>query len=237
MVLSVEKYPELAWQPKQLVAIGSSTGLLFTPGTEFLYSNTNFVLLTMIAKQASGKSLGQLLRAKVIEPLGLDDTTYKPGVKDIPSPFVSGYTIESGDGPRDATFTSPTIAFGAGAVVSTQRDVRRFFSSLIAGRLLPEPWLRKMQASTPQSFAAGDPYYGYGLGLEETIRDCGTTYGHAGGFPGYMSHTDVTPDARGSFTIYTNSSPKIGSTAPFPPEILANLEHAKDVLRCAIQAR
>jgi hypothetical protein len=47
----------------------------------------------------------------------------------------------------------------------------------------------------------------------------------------------VTPDARGSFTVYPNASPKIGSNAPFPGGITAAFEHAKDLLRCAIHGR
>jgi D-alanyl-D-alanine carboxypeptidase len=236
MVLSVERYPGLRWSPAQLVAIGSSSGLLFPPGRQFLYSNTNYALLTMIAERASGRSLGQLLRTRIFEPLGLRNTTYRPLVNWIPRPFVSGYTIESGGRPVDATRTSPTIAFGAGAIVSTQRDALRFFHFLIAGRLLPRPWLREMEDFTPQSLATEHGRYGYGLGLEET-KSCGTNYGHAGGFPGYLSLTEVTPDASGSFTVYTNASPKIGSSAPFPAKITAAFEHAKDVLRCAIHGR
>jgi hypothetical protein len=52
-----------------------------------------------------------------------------------------------------------------------------------------------------------------------------------------MSLTEVTPNASGSFTVYANTSPKIGSSAPFPPKIAAAFEHAKDVLRCAIHGR
>jgi D-alanyl-D-alanine carboxypeptidase len=183
MVLSVQQYPGLRWSAGQLVAIGSSTGLRFPPGRQFLYSNTNYALLTMIAERASGRSLGQLLRTRIFKPLGLRNTTYRPLVNGIPQPFASGYTIESGRQPVDETRTSPTIAFGAGGIVSTQRDVLRFFHSLIARRVLPRPWLREMEKFTPQSLATEAGRYGYGLGLELT-KSRGTNYWHAGGFPG-----------------------------------------------------
>lgn len=234
VVGSVQQYPDLRWTPGQLVAIGSSTGLMFAPGSDFLYSNTNYALLTLIAERAGGRSLGQLMRTKIFAPLGLRGTTYRPEVNGMRAPFVSGYTITEGSPPEDATFTSPTIAFGAGAVVSTQRDVRRFFRSLIAGKLLPRRWLALMEKPTPQSLASEpDGQYGYGLGIERT-QTCGTNYGHAGAFPGYESLTEVTPDARGSFTVSMNASLKIGSSAPFPPAISAAFKQAEDVLRCAM---
>jgi D-alanyl-D-alanine carboxypeptidase len=233
MVLSVQQYPKLRWEPGQLAAIGASAPLVFPPGTGFLYSNTNYALLTMIAEAASGRSLGQLLRSKIIQPLGLEETSYRPRVTRIKPPFISGYTIEQGEDPVDATRTSPTIAYGAGAIVSTQGDVRRFFEALINDELLPAKWMDRMMRPSPQSLA-DEPGYGYGYGLEQSTNPCGVDYGHSGGFPGYLSHTDVTADGTGSFTMITNASPKIGSTAPFPPEIMAAYNAAKATLRCAI---
>lgn len=93
-----------------------------------------------------------------------------------------------------------------------------------------------MEKPTAVSLATEDGQYGYGLGLERT-ETCGTNYGHVGVFPGYQSLTEVTSDASGSFTVYMNASPTIGSSAPFPAAINDAYKRAEDVLRCAMHRR
>ena len=51
--------------------IGIEDSPLFDPGTEFDYSNTNYVLLGLVLEQVTGKPIGELYRQRIIEPLGL----------------------------------------------------------------------------------------------------------------------------------------------------------------------
>jgi D-alanyl-D-alanine carboxypeptidase len=99
--------PFRVWEPEELVQIGIEDSPLFDPGTEFNYSNTNYVLLGLVLEQVTGKPIGELARERIIEPLDLKDTSF-PDTSDtsLPEPHAQGYTLQgqsSGEEPRDAT--------------------------------------------------------------------------------------------------------------------------------------
>ena len=63
--------PYQVWEPEQLVQIGLKDSPLFDPGTEWQYSNTNYILLGLVLEQVTDETIGQLYRERIIEPLGL----------------------------------------------------------------------------------------------------------------------------------------------------------------------
>jgi D-alanyl-D-alanine carboxypeptidase len=71
--------PYQVWKPEQLVQLSLKDSPLFDPGTEWHYSNTNTVLLGLVLEQVSGETIGQLYRERIIEPLGLQDTSFPNG--------------------------------------------------------------------------------------------------------------------------------------------------------------
>ena len=68
--------PQRIWTPKEVVQIGIEDSPAFDPGTEFQYSNTNTVLLGLVLEQVSGRPIGDLYREQIIEPLGLQETSF-----------------------------------------------------------------------------------------------------------------------------------------------------------------
>jgi D-alanyl-D-alanine carboxypeptidase len=56
--------PYKVWEPEELVQIGIKDSPLFDPGTEFNYSNTNYVLLGLVLEQVTGESIGELTRER-----------------------------------------------------------------------------------------------------------------------------------------------------------------------------
>jgi D-alanyl-D-alanine carboxypeptidase len=61
-------------RPRQLVAIATGHRPLFAPGTEFSYSNTNYILAGLLAERVTGQRLADQLEQRILQPLGLDDT-------------------------------------------------------------------------------------------------------------------------------------------------------------------
>src|SRR3954469_5482814 len=68
--------PYRVWEPEELAKIGIEYSPLFDPGTQFDYSNTNYVLLGLVLEQVTGKPIRELYRQRIIEPLGLKDTSF-----------------------------------------------------------------------------------------------------------------------------------------------------------------
>ena len=79
--------PQRVWTPEEVVQIGIEDSPAFDPGTEFQYSNTNTVLLGLVLQQATGRPIGDLYREQIIEPLGLQETSF-PELEDssLPAP-------------------------------------------------------------------------------------------------------------------------------------------------------
>ena len=86
--------PQRIWRPEELVRFGITDSPAFDPGTEFQYSNTNTVLLGIVLEQVSGKSIGDLYREGIIEPLGLQQTSFPNADPAFPDPHPQGYTLQ-----------------------------------------------------------------------------------------------------------------------------------------------
>lgn len=116
-----------AWyDPSQLSGAIAREPLQFAPGTRFAYSNTNYVLLGMIAQRISGELFEDFVNRHVNAPLHLHDTRYG----DQPAEAL-GYTWNGGAFVR-ATPSSPAYAFSAAAMTSNVPDLLRFFRTLRA---------------------------------------------------------------------------------------------------------
>jgi D-alanyl-D-alanine carboxypeptidase len=91
------------WTPEQLIAAGVRHDPLFAPGTDYAYSNTNYVALGLVAEKATGHTLGDLIQQRIAGPLHLRNTY-----------LVTGAGTGSGTGPGPGTDSkkSPVLAHG-----------------------------------------------------------------------------------------------------------------------------
>jgi CubicO group peptidase (beta-lactamase class C family) len=95
-------------------------GVNFPPGEEFLYSNTGYLLLGVIAQRVGGKSYPDLVREYILEPLGMKTTTFNDTFKRIVKNRALAYSpIESGF-ETDISFCG---GYGDGALLSTVGDL------------------------------------------------------------------------------------------------------------------
>jgi D-alanyl-D-alanine carboxypeptidase len=201
LVKRVVRNPTRAWTPQELIAIGTSHGPLFAPGTNSSYSNTGYQLLGLIVEAATGNTIGSELGRRIFEPLRLRDTTFDTQPR-IAGRHAHGYLRLGGPSLTDFTVLSPTIAGAGGAIVSTVDDVARFYRALLSGRLLRADLLGTMTTIDPAARRAG-----YGLGL---IRDaehypCAVAWGHDGDLPGYLTAANVSRGGRRQMVVIVNT--------------------------------
>jgi D-alanyl-D-alanine carboxypeptidase len=188
--------------PAQLVAMGTSFGSWFAPGTSSRYSNTNYTLAGLIIEKVTGSTLGDQFDQRIFKPLKLDSTSL-PATPEITGPHAHGYFVMGPDGATDVTNFSPSIAWAGGGIVSTTSDVTAFYRALLEGKLLP-PELMKQMMTTVVDDKVGTVY---GLGIEKKELSCGSTWGHQGNFPGYMMESFSSVDAKKQFTGAYNLDP------------------------------
>jgi D-alanyl-D-alanine carboxypeptidase len=203
--------PYRVWKPEELAQFGIKDSPLFDPGSEWHYSNTNTVLLGLVLEQVTGETIGELYRERIIEPLGLQGTSF-PDLTDssLPEPHAQGYTLQgqsSGGEPIDATDWSPSEAWTAGAMISTAEDMLAYGRALGTGEgLLPA----EQQAERLDSFVSdlpplnqpplkGNLAYGLGLG-----NDRGWI-GHNGEIPGYNTYLFYHPELDAVVAVEVNS--------------------------------
>ena len=204
--------PYRVWKPEELAQVGIEDSPLFDPGTEWHYSNTSAVLLGLVMEQVTGESIGELYRERIIEPLGLQGTSF-PDQADpsLPEPHAQGYTLQrksSGGEPIDATDWSPSQAWAAGSMISTVEDLLaygRVLGSTGEGLLPPEQQAERLDSFVDDLPPLNEPPLNgdltYGLGL---MNDQGWI-GHSGGIPGYNTYLFYHPDLDAVVAVEVNS--------------------------------
>ncbi|MFI8261971.1 serine hydrolase domain-containing protein [Streptomyces sp. NPDC085665] len=184
--------------PRELLGTALKHPAECAPGKSWKYSNTNCVLAGLIVQKVTGRPLAEQIDRRIIKPSGCATrTSPAPGDASIREPHPHGYYRESADAPlQDITEIDPSWGWAAGQMVSTNSDLNRFFTELLAGRLLPAAQLAQMRSTVPAEAPFG-PGSRYGLGLVSRPLPCGgLSWGHGGSFPGYETRGGATDDGR-----------------------------------------
>ncbi|OZD06960.1 alkaline D-peptidase [Rhodococcus sp. 06-235-1A] len=172
------------------------------PGSEFVYSNTNYVLLGRIVAALDGRTIGQSLQDRIFGPLQMTDSTY-PTDSAIADDALHGYTLENGTY-TDVTDYDASIWSSGAAVVSTVGDMNVFFKTLFDGTLIPQNLIDEMQVVTPSA-------YGLGLLLGGDACNPGSgelVFGNRGNGFGYRTYAFSSPDGQRQVSLaWTAAAP------------------------------
>ncbi len=136
------------WQDEEII-LNLVDEPLFKPGASYAYSNTNYILLGMILKRATLKSVSDLLKERILVPLNLNHTFLV--IEDsLAANVAHGWLDVDGDAQLD-DFTAylPPNAFysalwTAGAMFSTAEETATFMKALFDGKLVSAQSLNKM---------------------------------------------------------------------------------------------
>ncbi|MEV7427200.1 serine hydrolase domain-containing protein [Streptomyces sp. NPDC091212] len=230
-----------AWTPQELIGAGVRHDPMFAPGTDYSYSNTNYIALGLIAEKVTGDALDDLVQQRIAGPLHLKNTYLVTGNgadtdTDAPeSPALAhGYEPDADHivpllppgmpagtafaGPArsagyvDTTWINASTTWAAGGMVSTAQDWARFDTALMSGKLLPPALLKEMR--TTRAEESEFPNRRYGLGLEKVVTPCGTVWGHNGEVPGYSSENYTDAVGRRTVSVLTNTIFGLASPKP-----------------------
>jgi D-alanyl-D-alanine carboxypeptidase len=162
---------------------------LFAPGTDWGYSNTNYLLLGLIAERVGHDSLVDQYRARFIEPLRLSHTYYQVAEKPrgrvatayrFEGPGMKRRPIPLSDGTGVVPFRSVvTAAGGAAPLASTSGDLARWARALYGGEVLDGASTAAISADVTAT-APFKPRLPYGLGAQAVAVDGLATLGHSG---------------------------------------------------------
>ncbi len=207
--------PTAYFSPMDLVGFVRDDPLDFPPGSKYHYSDTDNVVVGLIAERATGRSYEALLRRYVYRPLGLEETSLPRNVK-LPKPFMHGYDIDPPNDPDDIShLLNPSGAWASGGIVSTPPEVGRFFRAYVGARLF-SPLTRSLQrtfvagSSSPPGPGTNDA----GLAVFRYRTSCGAVFGHTGSFPGYRVFAASNGNGRRSVVFTVNAQIVPGSGSP-----------------------
>jgi CubicO group peptidase (beta-lactamase class C family) len=176
----------------------------FASGSRYSYSNSGYVLLEMIVKRASGKSLREFAQARIFGPLKMTSTRPIPGLANA---YISKSTTVPGDqrlvenGPEWQLANSRTDVVGDAGLYSTVEDLARWDANFYSGAVGGLALVRMMQRGGV--LTSGDTVaYGAGLmlGAFRGLR----TIGHIGGWSGYQTWLVRYPDQKFTLAILCN---------------------------------
>ena len=162
--------------PEQRLALAATRPWQKRSAQGLSYSNSNYIALGLIVERLRGQPLADVLRADVVQPLGLGGTRLTDDGP-VPDGVVHGYTLIDGE-PVDTTYTALHRNSAATGLVSTVVDLNTFFDALLNGRLVGRGLVGEMLAPV---------YAEYGLGLHQWNDTCtnGFYNGYVGDVPGY----------------------------------------------------
>lgn len=166
---------------------------VFEPGSKAEYSNSNYVLLTFILEEVFDSTYPNLVKEKIIVPLGLDDT-YVGSKIDPAGHEAFSYTYTSTW--KKEPETDMSVPLGAGNLVSKPTDLNKFIEALFAGGLISQESLDLMTTLTD----------GYGMGIFQMPFYDKRGYGHNGGIDGFSSALGYIPEDGLAFALTSNGN-------------------------------
>jgi CubicO group peptidase (beta-lactamase class C family) len=126
---------------EQYLAVLDGHPRKFTPGERFSYCNGGYVVLALIAERTSGVAFHELVRRRVCEPAGMDDTAFLRS-DELPGRTAVGY-LEI-DGLKTNVLHLPVRGTGDGGIYTTLADMSAFWDALFAGRIVSKEWVAEM---------------------------------------------------------------------------------------------
>ncbi len=183
--------------PSGLVDLALKHDAYFAPGTSWHYSNTNFILLGMIAEKIGGAPIAKQIRERFLVPHNLTHTFFEGG-EEIVGELAPGFDTKRRAIP---TTYDPSWAWAAGAMVATPADLGRWITLLARGEVLP----KEAQTELLKGVKVNDVIeYGLGVFLF-SAKATGKTpaIGHGGDI--YGSHSQAFYFPASDMTLVTIS--------------------------------
>ncbi|MGW3095813.1 serine hydrolase domain-containing protein [Streptomyces sp. NPDC001102] len=194
-------------------------------GRRFHYSNPGYTLLGALVEKLRGASWDQVLRSEVLEPLGLDRTSFHPR-----APHAGGWAVHPW---ADVLLPEPSEDLGrmaaAGQLWSTTGDLAKFAVFLVAGddRVLSADSVREMRTPAAPAEAA-DVMDGtsYGLGMQILRRHGRLLVGHSGSLPGFLANLSISVEDDVAAVVLANctSGPLLSTVGADLVRIVAEAE-------------
>jgi D-alanyl-D-alanine carboxypeptidase len=222
--------PDRAWSPEEEVAFLLDAPAPFAPGQGWEYSDTNYIVIGMILEGLLDRPVYDEVARRFLGPLGL--TEVRPSTSRRIPGLIPGYA-----GPNDPLglpdevlvdgqfVINPQFEWTGGGYATSAPDLARWGHALYRGdALTASARARMIDAAVPARLG---PEIAYGLGvIVRSSTPVGTTWGHSGFFPGYLSELIHVTDSGVTLAVQVNSSARRAPGSRSPLRLLFDLAAA-----------
>ncbi|MGA8776128.1 MAG: serine hydrolase domain-containing protein [Terriglobales bacterium] len=198
----------------------------FDPGTEWQYSNTNFVIAGLIVEKASGKPLLQFLSERVFTPLGMK-SVMNIDQQRLTETDATGY-MRYAIGPlRPSPKEGKGWLFAAGELAMPAEDLARWDISIINQTVLKPASYAAMERETLLKNGLGT-HYGLGVSVRNELGQ--RAIEHGGEVSGFTASNMVFPDKKIAVVVLTNED-AVPASADLAKKIAALLFRDADAAK------
>lgn len=193
------------WPPEQILPYINAP--LFSPGTSWSYSNSNYLIAGLIIKQVYNQSLSSSLRNYLLQPHNFPNTSLFP--EELPSaPMANIWTKNFMQPYQEDIITeyaynhnaNMSVAWAAGGMLTTAEENVMYFDKLMSGQIINSASLIQMK-----TFRVINSIKAYGLGLFRTKNFNGrVVYGHGGTNLGYINENIFDSINGACISVMTN---------------------------------
>lgn len=164
------------------------------PGSNFYYSNSNYLLLGYIIEDLTGKTYYSALRSMILDPLGMKNTGCNFAGLKSKNKAVGYFSIDDGRG-DNAPVIDSSVSYAAGCIYTTVSDLNKWATAVHRKQLLTEEDWKLVTTVYKQN-------YGYGWMLGEAMGK--KSIGHNGGIHGFVSNMFMMPDDASTVILISN---------------------------------
>jgi len=182
---------------EELIELFKNKPLDFDTGTEFEYSNSNYILLGYIIEKVSKKNYKDYIKENILKPLNLSNTGFLSNKATIKDKALGYDTIDNNENEYKKTIdTEGSLISSAGEIYSTVEDLYRWEEALYAGKIINKESLKEM-------FTPNSSDYGYGWFIYESSKG-NKIISHGGNLSGYTSYVKRNVDKKYLIIILSN---------------------------------
>ncbi len=204
----------------------------FDPGTEWQYSNTNFVIAGVIVEKASGEPLLQFLSEHIFVPLGMK-SVMNIDQNRLTETDATGYMRYALGPLRVAPKEGKGWLFAAGELAMPAEDLAKWDISMIKQSVLRPASYFQMERDTPLKNGLGTRY---GLGVDVRQMDGKRLIEHGGEVSGFTAQNMVFPDARIAVVVLVNED-SVGASSDIAGQLAALIFREADAGKQEEQSR
>jgi D-alanyl-D-alanine carboxypeptidase len=201
--------PGKTWKPEELLTYLLDEKPPFEAGQGWDYSDTNYIVLGMIIEKVTGRKFYDEANRRLVKPLRLNDTIPQDGprLKGVVQGYAGPNNPFGGTDAmiRDGKFAiNPQFEWTGGGYASTAEDLARWAKMIYEGKAYSADLLPQVLNGVAAPMLGRETQYGLGVIIRKT--SIGTSYGHSGFFPGYMTDMMYFPDYKVAVAVQVNTS-------------------------------